>query len=69
MALIREIVQQVLASKYLSIEAENQLRQLLRTKNNAEDLNAFFTLQQAAMDGYIRQASRELIIYNFATTK
>jgi hypothetical protein len=59
MILIREIVQQALASGYLSIEAENQLRQLLRTKYDANDLNAFMLLQQAAMSGSIRQESRE----------
>ena len=40
MVLIRDIVQQVLKTHYLSIEAENQLRQLLGTKYDLEDLNA-----------------------------
>jgi hypothetical protein len=60
MALIREVVQQALTTGYLTIAAENQLRQLLTTKYDWEDLNAFMTLQAAAMAGSVRQESREL---------
>jgi hypothetical protein len=59
MVLIRDIVQQVLKTHYLSIEAENQLRQLLGTKYDLEDLNAFLTLQQAVIDGIVKQEARE----------
>ena len=59
MILIREIVQHALSTGYLSVEAENQLRQLLCTKYDASDLNAFMLLQEAAMSGSIRQESRE----------
>jgi hypothetical protein len=59
MVLIRDIVQQVLKTHYLSIEAENQLRQLLGTKYDLEDLNAFLTLQQAVIDGTVKQEARE----------
>jgi hypothetical protein len=59
MVLIRDIVQQVLKTHYLSIEAENQLRQLLGTKYELEDLNAFLTLQQAVIDGTVKQEARE----------
>ncbi|PSB26829.1 hypothetical protein [Stenomitos frigidus] len=59
MILIREIVQQALITGYLTIDAENQLRQLLRTKYDVNDLNAFMLLQQAAMSGSIRQESRD----------
>ncbi len=58
MILIREIVQQALANSYLTVEAEEQLRQLLRTKYEKEDLNAFMNLQHAAMEGRVRQESR-----------
>ena len=61
MILIREVVQQVLNTGYLSIEAENQLRQLLSSKYDMEDLNAFVSLQQAASEGRIIQESRELL--------
>ncbi len=61
MILIRDVVQQAIATGYLTVEAENQLRQLLGSKYDLEDLNAFLTLQQAAMSGYVKQESRELI--------
>ncbi len=60
MILIREIVQQALAHSYLTVEAEEQLRRLLRTKYEKEDLNAFINLQHAAMEGRVRQESRTL---------
>jgi len=60
MSLIRQIVQEALASNYLTIEAEEQLRQLLRTKYEKEDLNAFLNLQHAAMEGRVSQESRML---------
>jgi hypothetical protein len=59
MVLIRDIVQQALATGYLSIAAENQLRQLLKAKYDVEDFNAFMTLQQAAISGRVRQESRQ----------
>lgn len=59
MVLIREVVQQALKTGYLSMDAENQLRQLLSRKYDLEDFNAFMTLQQAAMSGYVKQESRE----------
>ncbi|MBW4692654.1 MAG: hypothetical protein KME27_12915 [Lyngbya sp. HA4199-MV5] len=59
MMLIREIVQHAFATGCLTIQAENQLRQLLRTKYDAKDLKAFMQLQQAAMSGSVRQESRE----------
>ncbi|MEQ9236650.1 hypothetical protein [Coleofasciculus sp. E2-BRE-01] len=61
MILIRQIVQQALINGYLSVEAENQLRQLLQTtKYGLEDINAFMKLQQAVIAGMVRQKSREL---------
>ncbi|NES25842.1 MAG: hypothetical protein F6K41_44885 [Symploca sp. SIO3E6] len=60
MILIRQIVQEALANNYLTIEAEEQLRQLLKSKYAKEDLNAFMNLQHAAMEGRISQESRIL---------
>ncbi|MDY7014159.1 MAG: hypothetical protein SVX43_11285 [Cyanobacteriota bacterium] len=61
MILIREVVHQALTTGYLTIEAENQLRQLLqRTKYGWEDLRAFMRLQEAAMAGLVKQQSREI---------
>lgn len=59
MVSIREVVQQALKTGYLTIEAEEQLRLLLKNKYGWEDFNAFMTLQQAAMAGQVRQESRE----------
>lgn len=59
---IRQIVKQALVTGYLTVEAEEQLRQLLQTtKYDLEDFRAFITLQQAAMKGRVMQESRELL--------
>jgi hypothetical protein len=60
MVLIRDLVKQTLSAGYLTIEVENQLRLLLRSKYDLEDLNAFMALQKAAMTGFVKQESREL---------
>lgn len=62
MSLIREIAQQALKAEYLTVEAENQLRLLLAAKYEREDFIAFIRLQQAAMEGRVRQESRELLM-------
>lgn len=61
MSRIREIVQHTLTTGYLTVEAEEQLRQLLLTKYDWEDFRAFIRLQQEAMEGRVRQQSRELL--------
>ncbi|MCP2731960.1 hypothetical protein [Limnofasciculus baicalensis] len=61
MSLIREIVQQALETGYLTVEAENQLRYFLSRKNDWEDFRAFIGLQQEAMEGRVKQESRELL--------
>lgn len=63
MLLIRNLVQQALSTGYLTIEAEEQLRQMLARKYDLEDLKAFMTLQQAAMAGKVKQQSRELLVH------
>ena len=65
MSPIREIVQQAIMTGYLTVEAENQLRQLLSMKYDWEDFRAFIRLQQEAMEGRVRQESRELIISQY----
>lgn len=62
MGKIQELVQRTLMTGYLTVAAEDQLRQLLRTKYGMEDLMAFMKLQKAAMAGYVRQESRELYV-------
>lgn len=60
MVLIREIVKQAFNAGCLTIEAEEQLRQLLQTKYDLQDFRAFMLLQHAVVSGTVRQESREL---------
>ncbi|OCQ99409.1 hypothetical protein BCD67_22465 [Oscillatoriales cyanobacterium USR001] len=61
MILIREVVAEALTTGYLTVEAENLIRQMLTTtKYDIEDLNAFMSLQLAAMAGQVKQESSEL---------
>lgn len=62
MEMIREIVGQALNTGYLTVEAEEKLRRMLRNKYELEDLEAFIDLQQAAMLGIVKQESRELFV-------
>ncbi|WP_353933255.1 hypothetical protein WJM97_22650 [Okeanomitos corallinicola TIOX110] len=57
---IKNVVETALKTGYLTIQAENQLRKLLATQYDFEDLNAFMSLQEAAMMGSVKQESREL---------
>jgi len=58
---IRDLVQKALTIGYLTLAAEEQLRQRLQTQTyEPDELNAFMKLQQAAMEGDVRQESREL---------
>jgi len=58
MTRIRDIVKIALMTGYLTIEAENQLRQLLTSQYELDDFNAFMKLQNAAMSGEVKQESR-----------
>ncbi len=60
---IREIVFQVLQSGYLTVETEEQLRQLFATRYDLNDIEALTRLQQAATTGRVKQQSRELLSY------
>lgn len=68
MSLIREIVQQALETGYLTVEAENKLRYFLSRKNDWEDFRAFIRLQQEAMEGRVKQESREYPGTSFSST-
>lgn len=59
MAQIRELVQQAINTGYLDIKAESQLRELLCTRYDADDLRFFMKLQLAAMNGEVRLESHE----------
>lgn len=65
MSSIREIVQKSLTAGFLTIEAEEQLRRLLKTKYDWEDLDAFTLLQRAVMDGEVKQESRQVRVSYF----
>lgn len=65
MILIRNVVQEALSTGYLTIEAEEQLRQMLAKKYDREDFKAFMALQQAAMAGQVKQQSRERLLAAF----
>lgn len=58
---IRDIVQQAFLVQFLSVEAEEQLRMMLRGKYEMADFQAFMKLQYAVMKGHIRQEARERI--------
>jgi hypothetical protein len=50
-----------LATGYLTVDAEEQLRQRLQmTKYGLEDFEAFITLQKEVMEGRVKQQAREL---------
>lgn len=62
MLLIRDIVKEAFSAGCLTVEAEEQLRQLLRTKYDETDFRAFMLLQNAVASGVVRQESRELAL-------
>ncbi len=64
--MIREIAQEALQQGYLTLKAEDQLRLLLARKYDNEDFKAFMHLQRAAMDGMVKQESRELISLKYS---
>ncbi|WP_437126740.1 hypothetical protein [Planktothrix tepida] len=62
---INLIVETCLETGYLTVDAEERLRNLLQTtKYSMEDFHAFFKLQEAVIEGLVRQESRELIFNN-----
>ena len=65
MTLISKIVRKALATGYLTVEAEEQLRhQLQMTKYGLEDFDAFITfitLQKEVMEGRVKQQALELL--------
>ena len=60
MKLIREIVKHALNTGYLTLEAEERLKAMLKNKYDLEDLEAFISLQRATMIGIVRQESKEI---------
>ncbi|HBB33865.1 MAG TPA: hypothetical protein DDZ80_20380 [Cyanobacteria bacterium UBA8803] len=62
MITIRDVVKQAIGAGYLTVEAEERLRNLLTARYDLEDLKAFMSLQKAASDGFVRQQSREVLV-------
>ncbi|MBW4684996.1 MAG: hypothetical protein KME40_07810 [Komarekiella atlantica HA4396-MV6] len=58
MVLIKEIVQKALTTGYLSVLAEDQMRVLIQTNYDSEDLDAWIILQRAVVAGDVKQESR-----------
>ncbi len=60
--LVRDVIKQAIATGYLSLEAENEIQEkICSTHCELEDLNAFMSLQLAAMAGRVKQQSLESI--------
>ena len=59
MTQIRDVVQNALTRGYLTVEAEDKLLYLLTKRYDMEDFNAFLNLQESAITGRVKQASRE----------
>lgn len=61
MSTVSEIVQNVLKNGYLSVEVEEQLRQLFTLRYSLEDIEALTRLQKATSSGRVKQESRNLV--------
>ncbi|MGB7440628.1 MAG: hypothetical protein WA919_06140 [Coleofasciculaceae cyanobacterium] len=61
MSVLHKIVNQVLKSGYLTVEAEEQVRALFASSSNVEDIEALVSLQKATSSGRVRQQSQELV--------
>ena len=59
MTRIRDVVENALTWGYLTVEAEDKLLYLLTKRYDMEDFNAFLNLQESAITGRVKQASRE----------
>lgn len=65
MGAIHKLVNQALEQGYLTLKVEEELRQLLQTtKYSQDDFEAFIRLQNAAIDGLVKQESRERLIHS-----
>lgn len=59
---IRDVVKKAIAAGYLTLEAEHEIEHVFSSaKCDLEDLNAFMSLQLAAMAGRVKQQSMESI--------
>lgn len=51
---ICEVVQQVMKTGYLTVQAEAQMRQLLKTQCDLQDFNALMALREALKSGCVK---------------
>ncbi|MDY6781724.1 MAG: hypothetical protein SW833_04075 [Cyanobacteriota bacterium] len=59
MITICQVVREALSNSFLSVAAEEQLRECLRSQQyTLDDLRAFWTLQSVVMSGRVKQESR-----------
>ncbi|WP_309228903.1 hypothetical protein [Microcoleus sp. FACHB-831] len=59
MTVVREIVLKALKTGYLTVEAEEKLRQQFTKQHSLADIDALARLQWAAMNGLLTQESRQ----------
>lgn len=55
---MKEIVEQALNTGYLSLAAQHQIRLLLQSDYDSEDLDAYIILQRAVVAGDVKQEPR-----------
>jgi hypothetical protein len=60
MTVVREIVLKALKTGYLTIEAEEELRQQFSKQHSLADIDALARLQRATINGFVKQESRQL---------
>lgn len=58
MILIKEIVKQALTTGYLSAKSQDQIRNLLQTNYDSEDIDALIILQRSIASGKVQQELR-----------
>lgn len=63
MKLIKEIVQQALATGYLNAQEQHQIRVQLQTNYDSEDLDAYIILQRAIAAGEVRREPSSQRLY------
>ncbi len=69
MHFIKKIAQKALNTGYLSIADQNQMRSLLKTNYDSEDLDAYIILQRAVAAGDVQKESRSSKLPFYSTTK
>jgi hypothetical protein len=68
-SLMKEIIQQALNTGYLSLAAQNQIRLLLQSDYDSEDLDAYIMLQRAVVAGDVKREPRNQKVSGSTTAK